>query len=530
MRKLTLLIALLALQLIPFKAYCGDLSLNDDYSFEVPSLTFGSNAYSFTLQYVPTPDDTDHHYWRTPVDALKVSSARYAARKNADAKPVIWIGDFNNFDDTIALMLMAKDPGYRIEMVVVEESFNSVAHGANLTYNILEWLGNLETEVIRGAYFAMDEIELGANGAKTTGTAVSDENSIPGQADYQLPNSQDAEGTWNLERRNVMGINIYGQYVPGPWRDNGTTLYNTEHLIPRAKQSHYRYTGNRGRAYEFVPAETLIAEKISALGKNVIIMNTGKMTTLARFLSKAAAEQTSAIEQVVIMGSGFQGYAPFTADNAAACFGDKTLNLGGHIFPHPSFGCDTDFSTYQEYNVFLDPRGAKLTFDMLAEKRVPTLLIPTNATDDAKVKQASIEALKAAGATPEACYTAELLTAIREFEGGDNGGDFALEGVIRLWDMVAALVLMEPELITEAKEDSFVDVDQLDEGLAESDTPYDPLTFDPTVGKTTFTTSGSGLPPKVVISIDVDKTRERMIARLRDSTNAAIIDLACGGN
>ncbi len=40
----------------------------------------------------------------------------------------------------------------------------------------------------------------------------------------------------------------------------------------------------------------------------------------------------------------------------------------------------------------------------------------------------------------------------------------------------------------------------------------------------------AGLPPKVVISIDVDKTRERMITRHGDSTNAAIINPACGGN
>ncbi len=48
-------------------------------------------------------------------------------------------------------MLMAKDSDYRTEMVVVEESFNSVAHDAKAD--------------------------------------VSDENSFPGQADYQLPNS-----------------------------------------------------------------------------------------------------------------------------------------------------------------------------------------------------------------------------------------------------------------------------------------------------------------------------------------------------
>ncbi|MCP4350080.1 MAG: hypothetical protein GY795_31760 [Desulfobacterales bacterium] len=447
----------------------------------------------------------------------------YVAYKEADAKPVIWIGDFNNFDDAVALMLIAKDPHYRIELVVVEDSFNTVAHGANMVYNILEWLGNNDTQVIRGAYFALEEAAMGA----TADTAVSDDNSVPGQNDYQLPGSSDADGVWNLERRNAMGINLYGQYVPGPWRDNGSTLYGTDHLIPRAKQPHYHYNGNQGVAFNFVLAEALIAQKIDELDENVVILNTGKMTTLARFLAKATDMQLSRIEQVVMMGGGFQNYEPFTAAHNAACFGDKTLNLGGNIFSHPSFGCATDFSTHQEFNILLDPKSAMQTFDLLSEKHIPTMLIPTNATDSAKVHLATIASLQDKGATPEACYTARLLTSIREFEGGDNGGDFAMDGVIRLWDIVAALVLLEPDLITMTEESLYVDVDQLDEGLAESSTPYDPITFDPLVGKTTFTADDNGTPPKVILGIDTDMSRQSMINRLRDPMNAAFTDVVC---
>lgn len=93
------------------------------------------------------------------------NDALHEADKYRNAQPVVWIGDFNNFDDAVALILLAKDPRYRIELVVVEESFNSVAHSANMVYNILEWLGNLDTEVIRGAYHALDEVKLSANGA-----------------------------------------------------------------------------------------------------------------------------------------------------------------------------------------------------------------------------------------------------------------------------------------------------------------------------------------------------------------------------
>ena len=449
---------------------------------------------------------------------------RFEAKKNANAQPVIWIGDFNNFDDAVALMLVAKDPRYRIELVVIEESFNSVAQGANTVYNILEWLGNLDTEVVRGAYHAVEETMLGANGVDALGTQVSDADSIPGQADFQLPNSSDfTSGAYNLERRNVMGINLYGQYVPGPWRDNGTTLYGTNHLIPRATQRDYRYRGNRGMAFEFELAEDIILEQLQKPGRKSVVINTGKLTTLARVLSKGSNSQLRRIKKAIIMGGGFQGLKPFTTENPAACFGDKSLNLGGNIFSHPSFGCDTDFSTHQEFNILLDPLSAKWAFDLLSRKRIRTFLVPTNSTDGAKVQLPTIKALSASGATPESCYGARLFSAIREFEGGDfNGnGDFALDAVIRLWDIIAALVLLDRDLLEMEIIKSYVEVDQLDPGLAQSNTPYDPISFDPKVGKTYLVRHGKGKKIKVVIGINTDAARNAMIDRMRAPLNAA---------
>ena len=466
---------------------------------------------------------------------LSASSAvlaadRFEAKKYANAQPVIWIGDFNNFDDAIALMLVAKDPRYKIELVVIEESFNSVAQGANTVYNILEWLGNLDTEVVRGAYHALEEVTYGANGANAVGTQVSDADSIPGQADYQLPNSSDfTSGDYNLERRNVMGINLYGQYVPGPWRDNGTTLYGTHHLIPRATQRDYHFRGNRGMAFDFELAEDIVLEQLQKPGRKPVVINTGKLTTFARVLSKGTRAQLRRIKKVIIMGGGFQGLKPFIAENPAACFGDKSLNLGGNIFSHPSFGCDTDFSTHQEYNILLDPLSAKWAFDLLSENRIKTFLVPTNSTDGAKVQLPTIEALAESGATPESCYGAHLFSAIRDFEGGDfNGnGDFALDAVIRLWDIIAALVLIDRNLLEMEIIKSYISVDQLNPGLAQSNTPYDPITFDPKVGKTYLVKKGKGKKINVVIGINTDAARTAMVARMRAPLNAARRGILC---
>ena len=460
-------------------------------------------------------------------DSSDSDSKIYEATKNDNAQPIIWIGDFNNFDDAVALMLIAKDPNYTIELAVVEDSFNTVAHGANMVYNILEWLGNNDTKVIRGAYFAAEEVAMGANGQ----TPLDDKHAVPGRNDFQLPNSSDFNtGKWNLERRNAMGINLYGQYVPGPWRDNGSTLYGTDHLIPRATQTAYRYQGNNGASFEFELAEDIILSTLDSLETNPVIFNTGKLTTLARVLGKASDEQLAKIDQAIIMGGGFQGYEPFTDSHAAACGNpSKEINLGGNIFSHPDFGCASDFSTHQEFNILLDPLSAKWAFDALSEANIKTYLVPTNSTDMAKVQGATIATLAADGATAEACYTSKLLSAIREFEGGDyeGNGDLALDVVIRLWDIIAALVLLEPDALEMSIEEGYVAVDQLDDGLAESDTPYDPITFDPMVGKTTFTDAGTGSKIQVVMGINHDAARTNMIDRLRASQNTAHTSLSC---
>ncbi len=453
------------------------------------------------------------------------------SEKNKTPRPVIWVGDFNNFDDAVALILVAKDPRYKVELVVVEDSFNTVAHGANTVYNILEWMGNTDAEVIRGAYHAVEEIQYGANGLLATNAQVQDEHAVDGKPDFQQPNSSDFKsGQWNLERRNTMGINLYGQYVPGPWRDNGSTLYGTDHLIPRAKTEGYRYTGNRGMSFEFQLAEDIILEKIDQLKKKPVILNTGKLTTMARVLAKASDAQINKIKSVIMMGGGFENFEPFTANHEAACFGDKSRNLGGNIFSHPSFGCESDFSTHQEFNILLDPLSAQWAFDLLSKRKVKSYLVPTNSTDMAKVQLSSIKDLSEKGTTPEACYTAKLFESIREFEGGDfNGnGDFALDAVIRLWDIIAAHVLLDEDKIEMDIVKSYIKVDQLNPGLAKSDTPYDPITFDPMVGKTMLSKHGEGKKIKIVMGINTDAARQAMIERLRDAKNSAKSGPQCG--
>ena len=76
---------------------------------------------------------------------------------------------------------------------------------------------------------------------------------------------------------------------------------------------------------------------------------------------------------------------------------------------------------------------------------------------------------------------------------------------------------------------SYVDVDQLDAGLEESEYRYDPISFDPTVGKTTLTAIGSGEKLNVVLGINTIAARNAMIQRLLDSANAAEAGPSCDG-
>jgi inosine-uridine nucleoside N-ribohydrolase len=174
--------------------------------------------------------------------------------------------------------------------------------------------------------------------------------------------------------------------------------------------------------------------------------------------------------------------------------------------------------------------SAETTFDALAAGNVPTWIVPTNGTDLAKLEVATIAELDAPSSGPtdirtqEAQYVAEMFREIREFEGGDNyGGDFVLDAVIRLWDVIAALLLLDPAIVTEVKADACIDVEQLDAAaLANSANPYDPITVQPTVGKTTFGACEPGsTAPNVLLAIDVPGARQEMIERLRDPRNAA---------
>lgn len=146
-----------------------------------------------------------------------------------------------------------------------------------------------------------------------------------------------------------------------------------------------------------------------------------------------------------------------------------------------------------------------------------------------RVKLSTIDALAAEGATPEACYAVHLFSAIRKFEGGDfNGnGDFALDTVIRFWNIIAALVLLDRTVLEMEIIRSYVDVDELDSGLAQSNTPYDPITFDPKLGKTSLAFNGDGKKINVLIGINADAAREAMIDRLRVSLNSAQGGLLC---
>jgi hypothetical protein len=69
----------------------------------------------------PNPGLVDNnHYGECPG-----STPPPRGRQRAKRSTCLWSGDFNHFDDAVALMLVAKAPRSRPELIVVEYSFNT---------------------------------------------------------------------------------------------------------------------------------------------------------------------------------------------------------------------------------------------------------------------------------------------------------------------------------------------------------------------------------------------------------------------
>lgn len=430
-----------------------------------------------------------------------------------DATPLIMIDDFTNFDGFIATILLQKAKNIDLRLLVASKGFSQIGPGINNLFNMLSWFGNNKTKVVPGSYFADQEVEAGPN--PTFGA------------------------TPPSERTGQLAQPIFQMFVPPLWQDNASTLYGTVGQIPLNKNPDRQYLsvaptpGN-----PFIPARDHIAEVLGQVrleGKRAIIFNTGPLTDLAKFFEAYGNAYNDSIEEVVIMGGGFFNFAnPDDSTSqrwAGNIFSDQAFPLSpvfGNLTPPPGYDYNPGdwevkppFHTMQEFNVFLDPAAAQAVFDHLYNNNIRTRVIPTDATDPLLIAN-GLDALQDSP-TPEGRYVSDLLYNLRLFEGG------AFDFVIRLWDIIAALAILNPEVIDESQSiKAKISVHQLDDIEALKrvacdnplKNPYNVMTYDPYVGQTTLVEDPNS-SITVVRRVNRELALQAIIDRLNSQVNSA---------
>ena len=125
----------------------------------------------------------------------------------------------------------------------------------------------------------------------------------------------------------------------------------------------------------------------------------------------------------------------------------KIVMMGGNLLPQyispgamgniePTLGDDMYYSNkVAEWNIFIDPLGAKIMFDFV----VPIPLISLNATNDVPIDQSFVNKLNAID-NPQAKFLSEILA----FPSNAQG----IGTYLSFWDPLAACTITNPSLVT----------------------------------------------------------------------------------
>lgn len=462
---------------------------------------------------------------------------------SAQPTPVLYFGDQSNNDDYTAAVLLMKAPNVDLRLVVVDHGFDNIGPSINTVFNTLDWLRNTTTQVVPGGYYTSQEIAAGYN---------------PG---FGVPGDPSGE---NAARVGQAAQPIFNMFTPPLWKENGSTLYGNVGRIP--------LNGNPNRQYRsvfpnppsdpFVPGfqhAAMALQQLQAEGKKAVIFSTGSLTTLGALVQNYPALAAAAIERVIIMGGGFFNFAspalagvddtqsqrwagnafvhplyylggpsapPFTSGSPTPTPPPGWLPPNPNPIPQTDWDVKPVFQSMQEMNILTDPQGAEVAFNFLRANGISTTLIPTDATDPILIADGL--APLATSPTPEGRLVFDIFEGVRAFEGA--GYDF----VIRLWDILAALTFLNPEIV----DPSFnrvgnVAVHQLT-GVPDGVTalknaactsaglvnPFDVLQYDYKIGQTTLTIDPAS-PITIIFKFDRQKALDTLISRLNNPLNAA---------
>jgi len=193
----------------------------------------------------------------------------------------------------------------------------------------------------------------------------------------------------------VTPIDPVGNQFPETWRAGADDFWGIP--LPEASSDHGHYHG-----------VDLIIHLLSTANEPVTLLVTGAQTDIALALQQDPSIAGN-ISQIVIMGGAF---------NVPGNLGQAS----GHAE-----------NTVAEWNIFVDPRAAKRVFNA----GIPLTVVSLDGSDDLRISQDDLDRLEDSDAVG-----VQVLRALWERSLGWSGGAF------KIWDIVAAVALTNPEHFT----------------------------------------------------------------------------------
>lgn len=310
--------------------------------------------------------------------------------------PIVLFADLTNFDDTISLFLLLKDP--RIDILGIYIVGDGFGHpGATIQYvlNICDWLGRTQVPVVLGSVYSV--------------------------LDAALPVGGPRDETW-------------GAAVPKG--SNGTllmdSLYGLCNLLPQSPR-HYQPFPNASSGYEDdIAAITTMRTIIAGSSTPVNVLSLGPVTGVSN----------------VLLGATFPAFpAPIVVAPAGASVltniatfiqmgGDLNVPLGNVLFFF-------DEICRSEFNIFCDPIAAQNVFTLLSLNGIPMTLVPLDATNTVPAKP-FIDLINATPTqTPEFAFIKKFVNQVAL-----NWFSFPTLDGLYIWDMTAAMAFLEPSVVT----------------------------------------------------------------------------------
>lgn len=198
---------------------------------------------------------------------------------------------------------------------------------------------------------------------------------------------------------------------------------------------------------------------------------------------------------------------------------NKIYHLGGNL-DVPGSVTSIDRSLCASYNNYLDPDAVRIILENVGEK---TYWISASASGSIQFSYHDVRRIVEEFPTPEGLWL-YLITRARATQGTDIPENQIPDSLF-IWDIIAVIILIYPELITEIT-DTFITSNSKSSVCVERDCCYTNVIYQYHNDLANFRVSeDEGFTTHIIQSVDIEKVVEAFYLILAKQTSSAICDL-----